>query len=120
MLGNTGTFDEYETAFAPTTLTIVYIITTLIIVVVMLNLLISIIGNTYGSVSEINELIYEKNRLMIIKDFLSEEENREKLKHQLDQYLMTIYRDDPEVMDLSDMEKKLKSMEKKFDKRFEV
>ena len=72
----------------------------------MLNLLISIIGNTYGNVSEVNELIYEKNRLMIVNDCLGSEKFRANLNSIQDKYLVTICQENPNHAELSDFEKK--------------
>lgn len=59
----------------------------------MLNLLIAIVGKTNDRVSEMNELIYEKNRVSIIKEYLSNDSNKEKMKQILENnYLVTIYR----------------------------
>ena len=86
-------------------------------VVVMLNLLISIIGNTYGQVSEVNELIYEKNRLQIIQEIISSERYKSRLSSLQNQYLITVYRENPLNAEVN-IEKKLNNMEEKLNVLF--
>lgn len=52
ILGNSGHFEEYEGTLDAVIL-IVYILATPMMIIVMLNLLISIIGSTFGAVSEV-------------------------------------------------------------------
>lgn len=119
MLGNSGPYEEYQTNFSAT-LTLTYMLSTLILVVIMLNLLISIIGNTYGRVSEVNELIYEKNRLMLVKDFLSDETKRKRIGEELKHYIVTVYKEDPDLSKLSEIEQKFYHFETKMDVKFDV
>ena len=83
-------------------------------VVVMLNLLISIIGSTFGAVSEVNDLIYEKNRLMLVTEFVKFEyqnpNNRiEPIKNH---YLITLFKQNPEFSNKSEIELSLQIIQK--------
>ena len=92
ILGNNDPYDEVKSPISHS-LTIFYIFATLLLNIIMLNLLIAIVGKTNDRVSQMNELIYEKNRVYIIKEYLSNNSNKQKMKAILENnYLVTIYR----------------------------
>ena len=72
-------------------------------IVVMMNVLISIIGATYGRVSEINELTFQKNRFEIITQIVSRK--KEHLAVIQDKFLITLYKEDSIQIDEKEKEK---------------
>ena len=59
----------------------------------MLNLLIAIVGKTNDKIESMNELIYEKNRVSIIKEYLDNKKNKEKMNGFLkEKYLIEVTR----------------------------
>ena len=84
-------------------------------IVVMMNLLISIIGATYGRVSEVNELTFQKNRFEIITQIVSVK--NEKLAAIQDKFLIALYKEDPIQIDETEKEN---IMEKNMKKNSEV
>ena len=92
ILGNNDPYDEVKSPISHS-LTIFYVFATLLLNIIMLNLLIAIVGKTNDRVSQMNELIYEKNRVFIIKEYLSNNNNKQKMKEILENnYLVTVYR----------------------------
>ena len=89
----------------------------------MLNLLIAIVGKTNDRVSEMNELIYEKNRVFIIKEYLSNISNKNKMKEVIERnFLVTRYRNEtkkteenmqenPAELELGEMKIKMEKIE---------
>lgn len=67
MLGN---YDNYSklTSENEWFITFIYIFCTLLLVIVILNLLISLMSNTFQNVLNINNMAYDKNRMKIIAD----------------------------------------------------
>lgn len=92
ILGNSGPYDEdFESPFE-ISLIIFYILATLLLVIIMLNLLIAIVSDTNERVSLDNEFIYQKNRVLIIVEYLSGDINKEKLATFLkEKYLINAY-----------------------------
>ena len=93
----------------------------------MLNLLISIIGNTYANVSAISEYIYTKNRMLIMSEFLiSNLEDEEFFKKLQGKYLITLFRLNSEMKESNLLQEEFKNInnkidviEEKFDRKIE-
>lgn len=122
MLGENDPYNELESPLG-FSLTIFYILVTLLLVIIMLNLLISIVSNTHQRVSEMNELIYEKNRVFIIREYLSDDANRERIKNLLDKkYLIRVcnknFKPEKKISiesDLGEVKHQILKIHKKFD-----
>lgn len=87
----------------------------------MLNLLISIVGNTYGEISAVKELIFEKNRVEVIKDFFASKINQELVYSQLkDKYVITLSRKESENKKEASEIDEIKENQKKIEKKMKV
>lgn len=122
MLGENDPYDELNSPLG-FSLTIFYVLATLLLVVIMLNLLISIVSTTHQRVSEMNELIYEKNRVFIIREYLSVSANQTKIRNLLDnKYLIKIcnkkskFEEKKSIeSDIDEVKHQIGKIEKKFD-----
>ena len=93
----------------------------------MLNLLISIIGNTYSNVSAISEFVYTKNRMLIMSEFLlSNKKDDELMKKLKDKYLITLFRLNSEIKEsnliqeeFKNINSKIEVIEERFDRKIE-
>ena len=121
-MGNSSPYEQFKTPIA-NSLILFYTIATFLLVVVMLNLLIAIVGDTNHRVSQMNELIYEKNRVEIIKEYLSSEENKKKMTEKLKgKYLIKIYKRNFKIdgeksihSEMEEIRERIGNMEKKME-----